>query len=246
MPRWACAPCAHASLRVRPCAPADLHREHEVVGAEAGRPDDAVDGMPCAVRRDDPVGLHARDRLRHEVDVRPLQRGQERGAEQDPLAAERVVGPHLAAQRRVFELPAHERRRARGAEAPDGARVADRERQRLAVLEHEPAPELLEPRHEFDRKPPGGGVGTVLARQEPVAGALEDDRDERPRGRSRVRTARRSRRSPRPPRACRRAGSRDPIRQEWKLWPANSSAPSIRGIWGWWSCPVARISASAS
>ena len=52
--------------------------------------------------------------------------------------------------------------------------MADQEGQRLAVLEDEAPAEVLQPRDAFERAPHERGVGAVLARQEPVAGALED------------------------------------------------------------------------
>ena len=75
----------------------DLHREHEVVGLEAGRPDQAVDLVQPAVGGPQALRLDALDRLGHELDVRALQRRQVVGAEEDPLAPEGVVRPGFAA-----------------------------------------------------------------------------------------------------------------------------------------------------
>ena len=49
IPRWACAPPAHASAQRAPAGAGDLHREHEVGRPEAGAPDDAVDLVQRAV-----------------------------------------------------------------------------------------------------------------------------------------------------------------------------------------------------
>ncbi len=109
-----------------------------------------------------------------ELHVRPFQGRQEVGAEEDPLAAEGVVGPDLLAQRGVLQLGAHEGGRAGAPDAPEGAGVADQHGQRLAVVEHESPSELLQARNPFEGGLGEGGVGPVLARQEPVPGALED------------------------------------------------------------------------
>ena len=109
--------------------------------------------MQRAVGRDDALWDHAGDRLGDELDVRALQRRQVVRAEQHALAAEGVVRPRLPAQLGVFQLRAHERRRAQAGEAPDRARVADRRGDRLAVLEHELAAELLHAGDAFDRRP---------------------------------------------------------------------------------------------
>ncbi len=135
---------------------------------------------PSEVRT--PSGDDRLDVRRLELDVRPFQRRQEVRAEQHPLAAERVVRPDLLAQRGVFDLGADERRRARRADPSGAARVTDQQRQELAVLEHEPAAERLQPGHPFVGGPDRRGVGTVLARQEPVPGPLEDRHAADPRG----------------------------------------------------------------
>ncbi len=107
-------------------------------------------------------------------DVRALQRREERRAEQHALAAEGVVRPDLATQLGVAQLPAHERRRARAPEQAERARVADHQRQRLAVLVDEAAPERLHARDVTDRPRHERRVGAVAARHEPVARPLED------------------------------------------------------------------------
>ncbi len=138
--------------------------------------------MHAAVAREDSLGHHALDRLGDELDVGARQRRQVVRAEQHALAAERVVGPHLPAQLRIAQLRAHERGRAQARDAPDRARVANRRGDRLAVLEHEVAPQLLHARHAFDRRLDPSRVATVAPRQHPVSRALEDRQPRRLRG----------------------------------------------------------------
>ena len=164
-------------------APAICHREHEVVRLEAGRPDDAVDLVQRAVGGARcPSGSIAVDRLGHELDVRPLQRGQEVRAEQHPLAAERVVGPHLLAQPRG---PCScQRMNAAGAHAPSrrpsvrGWRiisVSDSPYSNTNCRRNACRPGTRSIDRFAQRR-----VGPVAARQEPVAGALEDRQCARP------------------------------------------------------------------
>src|SRR3954468_11121664 len=77
----------------------------------------------------------AGDRVADELDVGSLQSGQIVRAEEHALATEGVVRPDLRSQLGVAHLPAHERGGARAADPPPGARVADHQRQRLAVPE---------------------------------------------------------------------------------------------------------------
>ena len=63
---------------------------------EAGAEDDGVDLVPRAVRRHDSVGLHAGDGVGHQRHVIPLEGRPVVVGEQDPLAADRVVGRELA------------------------------------------------------------------------------------------------------------------------------------------------------
>ncbi len=154
--------------------PGDLHREHEVVGLEAGRPDHAVELAQAPVGGPQAVRLDALDRLGHELHVGALQSRQEGGAEEDPLAPEGVVRPRLGAHLLVLELGAHEAGRPQRHQAPERARVTDAQRQRLGVVEDEPTAVGLQAGDAFEGRPQPLRVAAVLARQEPVAGALED------------------------------------------------------------------------
>jgi hypothetical protein len=144
---------ADAHVRVRAVGPhvaqgraagaRELHREHERRRLEAGAVDDAVDVVVPAARSHDPGRVDPRDRVGHELGVRALDRRQEVGREEDPLAPECVVRPHPAPQVGVPHLVAHEQRRGEPADAADRARMADQQRDRLRVLEDVAAPERL-------------------------------------------------------------------------------------------------------
>ncbi len=188
----------------------DRHREHELRGAKAGGVDDAVDLALGAVGAHHSAFGQAGDRLGHQLHVLALQRGQEPRAEQDPLAAERVVGPRLATDLRVAQLPAHEQRGARPADLPPRPRVADHQRQRLGVLVEAPAPQALDRRSAPEQRLAASGdrrgscaVGTSCR----CAGRRTAARPAPP---PRARTARRSRRCRSRPRACRASRSGDP------------------------------------
>ena len=104
-----------------------------------------------------------------------MQRGQEVRAEQDPLAAERVVRPDLAAQVRApAQLAAHEQVGPQAGQPSDGARMADGRGHHLEVVEQERPPQPLDRRHPLDQRPPRARVRAVATRHEPVARALED------------------------------------------------------------------------
>ena len=92
MPEMGVGAPAHTSSSVRPSAPA-TPSEHELRRLEARALDDAVDLVDAPVGGTQP-GLGDRgDRFGDELDVGSREGGQEVGAEQDALAAERVVGP---------------------------------------------------------------------------------------------------------------------------------------------------------
>ena len=202
-----------------------------------------------AVGGDDAVGRDARDRVGHELDVRPLQRGQEVRAEQH-RACSRTCSParpcaRSSGSRSCQRMNSAERS---AAEPPERARVADHQRQRLAVVEHEraagtPARPARARSTALDQR---AGTARLRARQEPVARALEDDELRRLLGDLRARTARRWRRCRSPRRACRAGRSRGPTRRSGSCGPRTSRARRCAGYAGWCSWPVATTTASAS
>ena len=157
IPRWAWAP--------RPgVAQLDAAGAETCIGAmnsEARKPvlqmmQSSSRSRPSAVRM--PRVGDLGDRVGDQLDVRAGQRRQVVRAEQDPLAAERVVGPHLGPQLGIGQLAAHEQRRAQRADPPHRARMADGQRQRLAVVEQVPAPQPVDRRKRAGsaRGQPGG------------------------------------------------------------------------------------------
>ena len=69
-----------------------------------GGEDDRIDLVQQAVGRPHALRLDAADAVRHQRDVRPGERRVEVVADQDALAADRVIRPQLFAQRRVGYL----------------------------------------------------------------------------------------------------------------------------------------------
>ena len=91
--------------------------------------------------------------------------------------------------------------------------------------------------------PVGARVGAVAARHEPVARALEDRDVGRLLRDLREELDRAGARADDGHPLARAGRSRGPTRRSGRLWP--SKLPGNRGVAGWWSCPVARITASA-
>ena len=73
---------------------------------EAGAEDDAVDRPLDAVVGDDAVVTHFADALGHQFDVRPVEHRVPGVRDQDPLAAERVVGRECRDKSRIPDLAA--------------------------------------------------------------------------------------------------------------------------------------------
>ena len=95
-----------ARVQVGAVGAGELDGGEELGGREAGAVDDHVDLVDGAVAAAHALGQHLDDRLGDDVDVGLGERGVPLGREQQPLAAERVVGHQLLAQLGVADLGA--------------------------------------------------------------------------------------------------------------------------------------------
>ena len=110
--------------------------------------DDAVHRPRDAVVGDDAVVTHFPDPLGHQFDVRPVEHRVPRVRDQDPLAAERVVGRECRDQRRIRDLAAQHLQSQRPRHA-DQRGVQQPQQARFVGPVEPPAMQRAQPRKPF-------------------------------------------------------------------------------------------------